>query len=365
MTERSPYTLDAVQLEKAVQALQKAAETLRPSPREERLYRVLGICVRVAVAALAVVLAGILVDVVLGWTGGTETALTDVFVVLMGVFVLTFVLAAIGALVFLLLNQSVVRQAFRQRRLLKKLGIREVSLSAWSLQRRGYRWSRLAGAILTWGGILSLVWSVFHWITMWIRMWIGSGSNKEGEPMWAYGLINGLFFAFGVTVLVWRFVQRSREQWAIVADANRLRSALESMQTKAGAGEAVAIPAALLEDVARIERVEIAREQRDAVVASAGATNPGYGVLVARGLSPQKGLLDPKQRVAVEDLIDDLSANPRPAGVEPTAEGLLSVRTPEEDVELQYSIDEGARRVHIVALGPTGVPGSPTTDDHG
>src|SRR5215470_7053900 len=51
MTERSPYNLDPVQLEKAVQALQKAAETLRPNPSEERLYRVLGICVRVSVAA--------------------------------------------------------------------------------------------------------------------------------------------------------------------------------------------------------------------------------------------------------------------------------------------------------------------------
>ena len=58
----------------------------------------------------------------------------------------------------------------------------------------------------------------------------------------------------------------------------------------------------------------------------------------------------------MESVIENLSANPRPAGVEKTTEGLLSVRTGEEDVELQYSVDEGARRVHIVAL---------TTHDHG
>jgi hypothetical protein len=87
-----------------------------------------------------------------------------------------------------------------------------------------------------------------------------------------------------------------REQWEIVADTNRLRSALESMH-KAGAGEAVTVPAAVLEDVARIERVQIDRERSDALVASAGATNRGYGVLVARDLSPRKGLLDPQQRV--------------------------------------------------------------------
>jgi len=169
-------------------------------------------------------------------------------------------------------------------------------------------------------------------------------------------IMYGLLFAFGVTILIWRFVQRSREQWAIVADANRLRSALESLQAKAGAGEAVAIPAAVVEAAARIERVQIASEQRDAVVASAGTTDHGYGVLVARDLSSQKALLDSQQRVAVEGLIENLSANPRPAGVESIAKDLLSVRTPKGDVELQYSIDEGAQRVQIVA---------PTAHDHG
>jgi hypothetical protein len=360
MIERSPYTLNAGQLENAVQALQKAAETLRPTPSEERLYRVLGICVRVAGAALAgATLAAFLLGGVVGWTGGTETefddvfgwtrgtetALDDVLLLLLFVFALLFFLAAIGAAVFLLLNQSVIRQAFRQRQLLKKLGIRDVSLSAWRLQRRGHRWSRLASTVLTWSGILSLVAGVVEAIGMW------EGSKELSVWRWLEGPAwCGMYFAFGVTVLVWRFAQRSREQWAIVADANRLRSALESMQTKAGAGEAVTVPAAVLEDVARIERVQIARERRDAVVASAGATNRGYGVLVARDLLPQKALLDSQQRVAVEDLFENLSSNPRPPGVEPTPEGLLSVTTPKGGVELQYSVDDEAKRVNIVAL---------------
>jgi hypothetical protein len=327
MTARSPYTLDAVQLEKAVQALQKAAETLRPNLTETRLYRVLGVCLWVAVAAL--------IGVILTVTSGVSE-------MLIGIFGLLFLLAAGGAPVFLLLNFSVVTQAFRQRRLLKKLGIREVSLSAWRLERQSYRWSRLAGAILTGAGILTFVIGLLVWI-----------SRKEGEDVWVFGTV-ALFFMFGSTVLVWRFVQRSREQLAFVADANRLRSALESVQTKAGAGEVVAIPAAVIEDVARIERVQIARERRDAVVASAKEADRGYGVLVARDLSSQKGLLDPKQRIAVEELIDDLSTNPRPTGAEPAAKNLFSVRTAEGDVEVQYSIDDEARRVQVVALHPAG-----------
>src|SRR5437762_9453129 len=116
MIERSPYTLNAVQLENAVQALQKAAETLRPKPSEERLYHFLGICVRVAVGAFAgMALLGVMLGFVPRKDWETVTALVVVFVILMVVFVLLFLLAAIAALIFLLLNHSVIRQAFRQR----------------------------------------------------------------------------------------------------------------------------------------------------------------------------------------------------------------------------------------------------------
>lgn len=356
MTERSPYTLDADQLQKAVQALEKAAQTLRPKPSEERLYRFLGICVRVAVGAFAgMALVGVMLGFVPRKDWETVTALVVVFVILMVVFLLLFLLAAIAALIFLLLNHSVIRQAFRQRCLLKKLGIREVSLSAWRLQRRGHRWSRLAGVVLTAGGILALALGLFGLFVTIVMSIYTKVEHVKGTAITGV-IMYGVVFAFGVTILIWRFVQRSREQWAIVSDANRLRSALELVKSKAAAGEALTIPAAVLEDAARIERVQIAREQSDAVVASAGTTDHGYGVLVARDLSSQKALLDPQQRVAVEGLIENLSANPRPAGVESTAKGLLSVRTSERDVELQYSVDDGARRVHVVAL---------TAHDHG
>jgi len=350
MTECSPYTLDAAQLENAVHALQKAAETLRPKPNEERLYRFLGRCVRVAFGAFAgMVLFYAMFGVAISKSAGADTAPVIVFALLMAGFIVLFFVAAIVALVFLLLNRSVIRQAILQRRFLKKLGIREVSQSAWKLQRMEHRWSRLAGAVLTWGGSIIAVLGFVGLIT-WTSFWI-STEKESGRGVAITGCISyGLVVTFGLTVLVWRFVQRSREQWAIVADANRLRSVLESRQTKTGAGEPVAIPAAVVEHAAQIERVAIARERSDAVLASAATSDHGYGILVARDVSSRKRLLDPQQRVAVEDLFENLSSNPRPAAAESTPEGLLSVRTPEGNVGLQYSVDERAKRVHIVAL---------------
>ena len=183
-----------------------------------------------------------------------------------------------------------------------------------------------------------------------IRSRSGPGIDERSLATLAFTV---LLVAFGATFFTWRFVRRSREQLAIVSDANRLRSMLQSMQTNAGAGEAVEIPAAVLEDVARIERAQIAREQRDAIVASAGAAKGGYWLLVARDVSAEKGLLDPTERAAVEDLIDELTADPHPAGAEPTADGLLRVRTPDGAIELHYRVDEGARSLQVVTLGRT------------
>jgi hypothetical protein len=350
MTERSPYRLDSVQIEEIVQALQKAAETLRPRPAAELPLRMLRILVWVAVAALvSAVVALVLGKLVLpAIPKVVDNILGNVFAVAMTL----FIFAAGAAIVFLLLNLPAVAQALRQRSLLKKLGIREVSVSAWRLQRTGHTWSSLTGAVLTLCGILTIIFGI------WISVLLLTHTTKE--EMWialiVVGVLFGLCLAVGVAILLSRFVQRSREQWAIVADANRLRSTLQSMQARANTGEAFAIPAAVVEHAAQIERVSIARQRRDAVVAGAGTTHQGYGVLLARDLSSQKGLLDPQHRVAVEELIENLSDNPRPAGVESTADGLLSVRTPEGDVELKYSVDEGAHRVHIVAL---------TAHDHG
>jgi hypothetical protein len=349
MTERSPYRLDSGQIEEIVHALQKAAETLRPDPTAELLLRILRILVWVAVAAfVSAVVPWILLPLLPGVRGVIDNILGNVFA---AAFTL-FIFAALAAILFLLVNLPAVAQALRQRSLLNKLGIREVSVSAWRLQRTRHTWSRLTGAVLTLCSILTII------VGIWVSVFLLTDANKE--EMWialiVVGLLFGVCLAFGVTVLLSSFVQRSREQWAIVADANSLRSTLQSMQAKANAGEAVAIPAAVVEHAAQIERVSIARQRRDAVVAGAGTTHQGYGVLLARDLPSQKGLLDPQHRVAVEELIENLSDNPHPAGVESTADGLLSVRTPEGDVELKYSVDEGTHRVHIVAL---------TAHDHG
>ena len=329
----SPYSLSAGQLEDAVKVLRTTAESLKASPRQERLYKWLSIAVQVS----AVAFVAVIISVALDWHEQV-----------VGAFGLVLFLAVALATLLLAVNAPLILKAFRQRSVLKKLGIREVSRSAWKAGRKRHTFSRVTRALLTVAGTLCLLTASLVVLGRAIQE---TPADKETD--FAVFIVVALFIIVGATILIWQFVQRSREQLAIVADANRLRSLLQSIQSEAGAGGTVEVPAEVLESVARIERVNIERERTKAVVASTRVRSQGYALLVARNVPAQKASIDAAQRVAVEDLIDDLSTDPRPPGSEPIADGLFCVRTPEGDVEVHYGIDDAAQRVQIVAVGRT------------
>jgi len=157
--------------------------------------------------------------------------------------------------------------------------------------------------------------------------------------------------SLGSTILLWRLMQRSRERLAIIADVDRLRSTLTSMKADAGSDQRVVVSAAFLEKVARIENAQIARERADAVLASVRSVDRGYGLLVAREVSEQKATLAPSQRLAVEELIDRVLADPYlPALAKEQLDGLWRATTPDGASEVDYSVDESMRRIHIVAF---------------
>jgi len=147
--------------------------------------------------------------------------------------------------------------------------------------------------------------------------------------------------------LISRSIQRSREQFEIVADSERLRATLTSLH--AGPEASVEVPAAVMENVARIEHAQIARERAQAVLAGVSAANRGYGVQLARSVLEQKASLPANLRLEVEDLIDQLTAEPYPSAAQ-RADGTLSARTPDGSAEVGYSVDEQNRRIHVLAI---------------
>ncbi len=168
------------------------------------------------------------------------------------------------------------------------------------------------------------------------------------SAFWEIGLV-GLFALPGATVLVWRMVERSWAQLAFVADVDHLRAMLTLMQARSGAGAPVVVPAALMERVADIENAHIARERAHAVVASVRTVDRGYGLVLAQDVTAQKAALDRDERLAVEELIDQVLAEPQ-APANPDDDGLRCASTPDGLTEIDYRVDEPTQRVHVVDL---------------
>jgi len=325
--ERIAYTLDPLQLEAAFEALRKAAETFRPSPRAARLYRWLGRCSTVAVLA---------------FVGMVVTQVAGVLIASL-LLLLLFLAASAAAAVLLVVNFSLITGTMRQRWLVKKLGLHTVSRSAWKAERRRNLGGRIRGASLTTVGVILLIFAGLLLIPMAVP-------QPDATSVGIFELFLIVLLGVpGTTVLIWRMVERSREQLAVVADADRLRALLTSMQAQSGSGASVVVPAEVMEKVARIEKVQIARERAHAVVASVGSADRGYALVVGPEATAQKAALGGAERLAVEELIDDLLAEPH-AGTAPGVDDLRHARSADGSTEIDYRVDPSAQRVHVIAV---------------
>jgi hypothetical protein len=336
---RVPYTLDLPQLEAALEALRKASETFRLTPVESRLYLWLGRCAKLEVFGFIATAAAFVAGKRFPGTYGV-----------MVVSALIFVSANAAATILLLVNFTLVIDAFRQRRLLKQLGLHTVSRSAWRAERRRHLGGWIGGAAFTTVGVVLVVLAGLMLVVL--------ASVKVDHGRYIVAIV-GLLLLPGGTVLVWRMVQRSRERLAIVGDADRLRAMLTSIQARVGADQRVVVPAALLEKVAGIENAQIARERAHAVVTGVRSVDRGFGLLVAHDVTAQKAALVPSQRLAVEELIDRVLAetqSPRDGGSE--SNGLRRASTLDGISEIDFHVDTSARRIHIVALRVRGTVGA-------
>jgi hypothetical protein len=336
---QTPYTLNAEQVEAALSALTKATETFRLSPLEERLYRALELCAKVAGLSFVV----IVLLVVLQANG--VTAIGDAAI---GFPALFFLAALAAATVLLIANFGVVRDALRQQRVLKQLGLEQVAYSALKVQRKPSGLARVGRAALTTLGGISLVLLV---------LWAFGTDTPDAEEVTA-GLS---LFLLGVTLLLWRVVQRSREGLAVVSDAGQLRALLLGMTR--GNNTEVVVPARVLEKVAGIEKAQIERERNRAVMAGLSA-HRGYGVQLSREASEQKASLPPALRLEVEELIEQVVAEPRASGSAQGPGDTLLARTPSGSAEVDYSVDEARSRVQILTLRASLERPLPTSVSH-
>jgi hypothetical protein len=325
--------LDRDDLDKSIEVLSSAARTLRLTRFESLSYRALMLSVDVA-------------------------TVTWVAAIVVGAFLpnwIVRVLAAVGGvsilvgLVSVVLNIPLFVRVFRESSSLKKLGLSSLSRSLWVESRR-HRWiSRARSYLLVGvGGFLG-----FAGVALSIAGALSPEARLEllfsGVPL---AIIAGLLLAA-------RYLRNQRERIDLTANAEELRNALRGLRERAGNARMVAVPSVILEQTAKIESAQIVKERRDAVLQSAASPKKEYAIAFNGDAVEQRAMLSLADRVELEDLVEQLSAEVESrAGGGTGVAAVLRAATKSKRVEIDYQIDRISRRIYITAVLP-GVGGSP------
>jgi len=314
--------LDQKNLEAGIQALSSAAQAFRLTPFERRAYRALMVSVDVA-----------------AWSFVAYIFISELASV-------TFAFAVVVGIVSLGLNIPLLRKLYRERARLKELGLSSLSKSLWKESRRN-RWiSRARRALLIVVGILIFVMAVFFGGLMM--------TDVENRILF---LFMALFFAtIAALIFSARYLRNQRERMELTESAEELKKALQGLQQRAGKAEVVSVPSELLEEAARVESAQIAKERKDAVLQSVALRPSGYAITFDRDAAEERATLAVGDRIELGDLVAQLSIEgpgklESQAGAVADAEGAtLRGMTESQRVEIEYVIDQASHSIRIVAV---------------
>jgi hypothetical protein len=272
--------IDPKDLESGIEALSSAGQAFQLTRFERGAYYLLTVSVDVTVwSFLALILLSFLPES--WWMGGYNPAFIGGALVVPGT-----LLAAIA----LVINIPLASKLYRERARLKELGLASLSKSLWKESRRG-RWIR---QVVRWVPVIILV-IVFSFMLA-DRILI---RDEEWEAADTFVVV--IFTGFAALLVLARYLRNQRERIDLAASAEELKKVFQSLQHRAGKAGVVSVPSELLEQAARIESAQIAKERKDAVLQSVSAGPSGYGVTFERAAGEQRRMLDVSDRVELED----------------------------------------------------------------
>ena len=144
-----------------------------------------------------------------------------------------------------------------------------------------------------------------------------------------------------------RYLQIQRERMDLTSSAEELRKAFQSLRQRAGKTDVVTVPSELVEQTAKIESAQIAKERKDAILESVSSRPTGYAIAFDRDAAEQRATLDVADRIELADLVAQLSI----AGMQlEPREGMQRDKTNNNRVEIDYVIDKATRSIRVTAV---------------
>jgi hypothetical protein len=342
--------LERNDLDKSIEVLSSAAQALQLTRFQSLSYRALMLSVDVATVTLATVMLSVLFLSFLVLEGTTQlqswTQSRDLAWELIGFSVLCAGLSIFIGLVSLVLNIPLFVRVLREGARLKKLGLSSLSKSLWIEGRRS-RWMRRARSYLLIGmGVFLMGTGIIMSITGWESVY------PEDRKFFLVGAV--FVVLIGVLLLAARYLRNQRERIDLTANAEELRKTLQSLRQRAGDVEVVTVPSELLEQSAKIESVQIAKQRKEAILQSIDSPSKEYAIAFDRSAVEGRATLGIADRVELEDLVEQLSAEA--AELEPQAPAgagantALRAATKTKRVKVDYLIDQASKYIRITAV---------------
>src|SRR5262249_24715245 len=130
-------------------------------------------------------------------------------------------------------------------------------------------------------------------------------------------------------------------------DAEELRKAFQGLRQRAGKTEVVSVPTELVEQTAKIESAQIAKERKDAILESVTSRPTGYAIAFDGDAVEERATLDVADRIELGDLVAQLSTD---GSQLESQRGMGRGKTKSNHVEIDYVIDNASRSIRVIAV---------------
>lgn len=254
------------------------------------------------------------------------------------------------ALVMVPLNLPLLFKSARRERVVKKLGLSNMLRDPWKALRRKRRVVNLLTASIALVSAAFVLFAAFG-----IFLSLRATEEPYSRPIVLLSLA-AVIIVFGLPVLVY-FMRRRHERHKFLTDLHQIEQSLLRYR-EAAVSSAVprfSVPATEMEQIAAIERAQIATERAESIQSFRKKGSNNYKLVPSREFRETRSGLDLGTNSRIDEAIEELTADPQPAAAQrdPTADTWL-LNVPETDRVIEYAIDSNRHAVRLFAVRPAG-----------
>lgn len=271
-----------------------------------------------------------------------ETDLTDDEYVVLGMLAIGGLTCLGAAVVSLFLNLKLLLKIIHSRLRFRKMGFSDGSDALWRAHQKTRRFPALIEKFVLGFSIFLLIVTA---IVMAYRAW-----------GWASGVL-----CVSVVFAMFYVLQNGKAHLdMMLARLKELTRLKESMQTLASTsqapGERIALPAEVIQQYSQVESEQIARSRAQAISESLQSTAREFSILSSQQVRQAKASLAPADRLKLEEALDSLMSNPRPATAQAESEdGVFRLPVTGTDLQVIYKVDDAGQRLRLLSLESSAV----------